>query len=162
MKKVLVSILLLLICIPAFSQNIAFNSNVVTSPTSATTAAGVGSVVTGIGKYASMGITATLQGGVGGTLDVYIQTSYDAGVTWYDYAHFPQLAAGAAATTKIWTVSKYQQQLTLTAIGSGLAPALAVNTIIGGAWGDQLRIVFVSGAGTSSGASQKIDYFFTQ
>ncbi len=130
-----------------------------TSPASATTTAQT--AVTGIGQYRSMMIFATIQGATGGTLDIYLQASPDNGTTWIDYAHFPQLAAAAAAINRVWVVSKSGQQTTLTAVGTGTSPALAVNTIVGGEWGDRIRVVFVSGAGTTAGASQTIKLFLT-
>src|SRR5262249_6183355 len=50
----------------------------------------------GLGAYKSLSIFSMLQGATGGTLDVYLQYSPDGGTTWVDYAHFPQVAAGAA------------------------------------------------------------------
>lgn len=125
-----------------------------TSPTAAGTEAGP--TAANLGRYRSIAIVATLQGATGGTLDVYLQWSPDEGTTWVDYAHFPQLAAGAAVSTRVWTVSRAAQQLTLTTVGSGLTPALAANTIVGGEFGDRLRVVFVAGGGTSAGAAQSI------
>ncbi len=130
-----------------------------TSPASATTVAQT--AVAGLGQYRSMLIFATIQGGTGGTLDIYLQVSPDGGTTWVDYAHFPQLAAGAAAINRVWVVSKAGQQTTLTTVGTGTSPALAANTILGGDWGDRMRVVFVSGAGTTAGASQTIKLFLT-
>ena len=66
------------------------------------------------------------------------------------------MAAGAAAASRVWTVTKNAQQTTLTAVGTGTAPALAANTIVGGDWGDRLRAVAVAGASTTAGASQTV------
>lgn len=125
-----------------------------TSPSSATTSAQPPS--TGLGPYKSMLIYTELQGATGGTLDVYLQVSPDNGTTWVDYAHFPQLAAAAAATKRLWSVSKHAQQTTLTTVGTGTNPALAANSIVGGEFGDRIRVVFVSGSGTTLGAAQVI------
>lgn len=123
-----------------------------TSPAAQGTAV-VGSVTGQLGQYDGLSIIATLEGATGGTLDVYLQYSPDQGTTWIDYAHFPQLAAGAASSIRVWNVSRVAQQLTLTTVGSGSSPALAANTILGGEFGDRMRCVCVAGASTSVGAS---------
>jgi hypothetical protein len=125
-----------------------------TSPSSATTTAQT--AITTVGPYRSMFIYASIQGATGGTLDIYLQVTPDSGTTWVDYAHFPQIAAGAAAIKRVWAVTKQAQQTTLATVGTGTTPALAANTIVGGEWGSQIRVVFVAGAGTSAGASQTI------
>lgn len=162
MKKIFFSIvLLILLAVPGFSQYSVFGNITATSPSSPSTAPAA-QVISGVGRYSSMSIYATIQGATGGVLDIYIQTSFDGGNTWYDYAHYAQLAAGAASSIKYWSVSAGSQQTTATTVGSGTSPALAANTIVGGAFGDQIRVLFVAGASTSAGASQKIDFFFTQ
>jgi len=115
----------------------------------------------GLGAYKSLSIFSTLQGATGGTLDVYLQYSPDGGTTWVDYAHFPQLAAGAAAASRVWNVTKEAQQTTLTSVGTGTSPALAANSIVGGDWGDRLRVLTVAGAGTTSGAAQTVSIIAT-
>lgn len=131
-----------------------------TSPASASTAAG--SAVYGLDKFDSLMIVATLAGATGGTLDVYLQVSPDEGTTWVDYAHYPQLAAGAASSTRVWCVTRKAQQTTLATVGTGSSPALAANTIVGGEFGDRMRAVYVAGAGTSAGAAQTIRIFGTR
>jgi hypothetical protein len=42
-------------------------------------------------------IVSTLTGVSVGTLDLYIEDSWDGGVTWYNVGHFTQLAGGAAS-----------------------------------------------------------------
>ena len=106
--------------------------------------------------YQALIIEAVLVGATGGTLDVYMQNSPDQGVTWYDYAHFPQLAAGAAAVAYVATVATGAQNLTLATIGSGLTPALAAGTVTGGAWGDRFRVLMVAGSGTTAGAAVSV------
>jgi hypothetical protein len=125
-----------------------------TSPAAASTVAQTD--VRGLGAYHSLSIYSNLQGTTGGTLDVYLQYSPDGGTTFVDYAHFPQLAAGAAAATRVWNVTKLAQQTTLTTVGTGTNPALAANSILGGDWGDRLRVLSVAGAGTTAGAGQTI------
>lgn len=129
-----------------------------TSPAAASTVANI--PVKGLGIYRSMFCYAGLTGATGGALDVYIQTSPDGGTTWVDYAHFTQKAAGAALTHQAFTVSKGGQQTTLTTVGVGTVPALAVS-VLGGDFGDMLRVVSVAGAGTSAGAAQILKLFFS-
>jgi hypothetical protein len=107
--------------------------------------------------YESITIEATLQGATGGTLDVYIQTSPDQGVTWTDYIHFPQIAAAATAVT--YRANPNAWLGTINVVGKDLVPALAANTIAGGLPGDRLRVLYVAGSGTSAGALQKIRVF---
>lgn len=136
-----------------------------TSPASAGSAASSQAVVnsTGVAGIASglldvsehLFVLAQLVGATGGTLDVYIQTSPDLGTTWVDWAHFPQLAAGAAAIKYAFTVSKGSQLLTPTVVGVNNSPALAVNTVVGG-WGDRFRLWMVAGASTSAGAAVNV------
>ncbi len=104
------------------------------------------------------------QGATGGTLDIYLQTSPDAGTTFVDYAHFTQFAASSAATKQAFSVSKSAQGLSSSApltVGSATTPALAANTVVGGDRGDRIRVVFVAGSGTSAGASQMIKCVLT-
>jgi hypothetical protein len=54
-----------------------------TSPSSASTAV-LGTAVFGLSDCDIIRVYATLQGATGGTLDVYLQTSFDGGTTWYD------------------------------------------------------------------------------
>lgn len=131
-----------------------------TSPTSASTAVltpatGNPDKLVGLNKYTDLHVVADLIGATGGTLDVYIQTSHD-GSRWNDYAHFAQLAAGAAATTITFAVTRRAQQTSLIAIGKDLTPALAANAVLGGEFGDQMRVVCVAGGGTSAGATLSI------
>lgn len=130
-----------------------------TSRSSAGTTAGA--AVTDLGGYHSMSIYAVLQGATGGTLDIYLQGSPDGGTTWVDYAHFAQLAAGAAAIYRLWTVSRSAQQTSIATVGTGTSPALTANSIVGGEWTDMLRVVQVAGSGTSAGAAQVLKLFLS-
>lgn len=127
-----------------------------TSPASASTAAGT-QTVSGLGPANALSIIASLVGATGGTLDIYLQTSYDGGTTWVDFAHFPQLASGAVASVRAWHVTRNLSQTTLTTVGTGTSPAITANSIVGGCWGDQMRLLFVAGASTSAGAAISID-----
>jgi hypothetical protein len=127
-----------------------------TSPASATTAV-IGAPLTGLGPYRSILILATIQGGTGGTLDLYLQASPDGGTTWVDYAHFAQLAAAAAQVNRLVTVSKAGNSgAAPVTVGTGLTPALAASTVVGGDFGDRLRLIGTGGAGTNAGAAQTI------
>lgn len=122
-----------------------------------TTASSGGTVaqtaVTGLGDYNSMTVYASLAGPTGDTLDVYIQFSPDGGTTWVDYAHFAQQAAAAAANYKVFSVSRASQQTTIQTVGTGTTPVLAAGTVVGGDWGDRLRVVTKSGASVSAGVA---------
>lgn len=104
--------------------------------------------------YDALDITAVLKGATGGTLDVYIQTSLDGGVTWTDSVHFPQLAAGASQVIYRTSITHLAQPTSAApvVVGQGLNPALAVNVSVQGGWGDRARLVMVAGSGTSAGA----------
>lgn len=132
-----------------------------TSPAAAGTAVSA-SKAGALQRFGALTIIATLTGATGGTLDVYLQVSPDAGVTWYDYAHFAQLADGAAAITKVITVSRAGQQTGIPTVGTDLSPALAANAVVGGDFGDTMRVLFVAGAGTSAGAVQTIKVIGTR
>lgn len=124
------------------------------SPNAAGTAASV-QVAGMLQNYDALTVRATIQGADDGTLDIYLQTSVD-GTAWTDYAHFAQLAAAAASITRVFTVSRAGQQTSITAVGTDLTPALAANSVVGGDFGNQMRAVFVAGAGTTRGAAQVI------
>jgi hypothetical protein len=126
-----------------------------TSPAAASTVVGT-IYATGLDACDSLTIIGELAGATGGTLDVYLQTSFDEGTTWYDFAHFTQLAAGAAAIKHAWHVSRASERTTITTVGKDGTPALAAGTILSGGWGNMMRHVFVAGASTSAGAAQTI------
>lgn len=128
-----------------------------TSPASATTA--VGTTLPGFGDFDSFLCLATLQGATGGTLDVYLQISPDGGTTWIDFVHFAQLAASAAQVNKTFSVTRSVQQLALQSVGTGISPALAANTVLGGNFGDRIRTLYVAGVGTSAGATQTVTFY---
>ncbi|MES1176495.1 MAG: hypothetical protein ABUL62_19380 [Myxococcales bacterium] len=103
-------------------------------------------------------IEATLQGLTGGTLDVTIQDSPD-GLTWYDFARFPQIAAGAAKATYSYNPTLSNA---IVAIGNPTtdpatpAPGIVANAVRGGHPMSYLRAVAVAGAGASAGVAQTI------
>jgi hypothetical protein len=131
-----------------------------TSPAAVTTAVGATSA-TQIGMFVSCSFVATVQGGTGGTLDIYVQTFFKsaAGGFWVDVAHLPQVAAGAAVATFAFTLTRWSP--TTSAVVASLntvsgTPALAVNTVVPGILGYQLRTVYKTGAGNTVGAAQTI------
>lgn len=101
-------------------------------------------------------IDASFIGGTNGTLDVYLQRKLGTN-EWVDWIHFPQIAAAAV---KKYTTTVIGNGDTLVEVGGGTdatpGVALAANTVVNVTPGDDVRIVFVAGAGTSAGASQKI------
>jgi hypothetical protein len=125
-----------------------------TSPASASTVAAT-PIAYGLDELDSITIIGELVGATGGTLDVYLQTSYD-GTTYYDFAHFTQLADGGAAVKYAWHVSRVSERTTITTLGSGTTPVLTAGVIMAGGWGNQMRVLFVAGAGTSAGAAQTV------
>jgi hypothetical protein len=129
-----------------------------TSPATAITAVG-DVILTDLEGYRSLVVEAVLQGATGGTLDVYLQVTYDGGATWTDYAHFAQLAAGAAAIRHKFAVCRDVEKLTIVTPGKGTSPTLTVNTVVGGDWGSAMRMLFVAGASTSAGAAQTVNVF---
>jgi hypothetical protein len=130
-----------------------------TSPATATTAA-IGAALLNLGQYRSLHLEITATGATGGTLDLYLQVSYDNGTTWWDYAHLPQLAAGAAAVRYAINVSRAAQSgAAPLVVGTALTPALAANTVVGGDFGQAIRLIGVGGAGTTAGATQTINVF---
>ena len=100
----------------------------------------------------SLDITADLRGATGGTLDVYIQYSTNSSRSWYDLAHFPQVAAGAPLAFFRAPVSLYTNSTTTSQVGKNLAPALIAGGMVNGAFGDRVRVVMIAGAGTTVGA----------
>lgn len=110
----------------------------------------IGSQFDGLNCYESLTIVAELVGATNGTLDVYVQDSPDGGTTWYDYAHFTQLAAGASAVKYSYVPSLNDQ---ITTIGKGASPVLASGAVRGGKWFDSMRVFVVAGASTSVGAA---------
>ena len=125
-----------------------------TSPGSAITAA-LGSALHGLDVYDAIQIACEVQGATGGTLDLYVQASWDNGTTWWDWAHLAQLSAAAAAV-KYMINAPGMGAAAITAVGKGTTPALAVATVIGGvgSWGRSIRVLSVAGASTSAGAVQ--------
>jgi hypothetical protein len=105
-------------------------------------------------QYDKIVLISTLTGMSVGTLDLYIEESWDLGTSWYQVGHFTQLAGGAAASTKRQLVA-YTGTGTATATGkSTLGTAtltLAAGTFLEAPWAPLLRIISVTGAGANAG-----------
>lgn len=87
-----------------------------------------------------------LYGAGGTTVDAYVQTSLDQGVTWIDIMNFHFTTAAA---------SKVSAVVASTALGAGVTPgdgALASNTILSGLLGDRVRVKYVT-VGTYTGTT---------
>lgn len=132
-----------------------------TSPAAASTVATAPVPLT---KYDELTVIAELQGATGGTLDVYIQETYDvdpstgdalATATYYDVAHFEQLAGGAAAVVKRVATQRDSTEQT---IGKNLTPALSAGKFVGSPWGPLVRLCLVAGASTSAGAPVTVKF----
>lgn len=126
------------------------------SPAAASTTAAVATYFTGLSTADKLVIDATLLGGTGGTLDVYLQRKVAAD-TWRDLVHFPQIVA---ATAKKYTVTINGDGTSIVDVGGGTdavpAPTLAANSLVNCIPGGDVRIVFVSGSGNTVGASNSI------
>jgi hypothetical protein len=108
-------------------------------------------------SYQGLFVEANLTNPTGGTLDVFIQVLMDD--VWVDYAHFTQLASGTGPFLYAFAAglnNSTAASLAPFTIGEGLVPALANSTVVGGAWGDRMRLVMKPGAGSVAGASNVI------
>ena len=109
----------------------------------------VGTVtVTGLEAHTALALFVTAVGSAGGTTDIYLQGRHGNGL-WYDVAHFPQIAGGGASVTYKVNLCRYGTMTVPVVIGAGAVPALAVNTIVPGDFGDALRLVAVTGGGAA-------------
>lgn len=125
------------------------------SPDTASTVAG-STVAEGLDRFTSLNVYAEIKGAEGGSLNVYLQTSPDLGTTWVDYAAFPLAAADAPVAIYTFTLSRGAQQVAMTTVGKNLLPALAANGVLGGEFGDRMRVVFKANVGTTRGDTQVI------
>src|SRR3954462_8882353 len=129
-----------------------------TSPAAASTVAGV--QCSGLSRWRGVRVEAQLVGATGGTLDVYIQRKVAPNL-WVDWAHFPQLTAGAAAVAYTFAVDNTTPSSgTLTAITTRGTDAIPNPGLAAGLDlvhpGDMIRVVYVAGASTSAGAVAKV------
>lgn len=129
-----------------------------TSPATASSANSL-IIIGGLDSFDAMQIVTVFTGATGGDLDIYLQMADDRdSATWFDYAHWT-VTAGAAVSTKLYTVSRQKDRVTGITIGMGDSPALAAGTVLGGDFGAKMRVRWTAGVGTSAGAAQTI-YFF--
>lgn len=129
-----------------------------TSPAAAGTSAGATTFKGALFQRSDrLVIDAAIRGGTGGTLDVYLQRKV-ATDTWNDLVHWPQQAAGGAIKRYTCTINGDGTSILEVTGGTDAvpAPSLAVNTNVNCMPGDEVRVVFVAGVGTSAGASQSI------
>ncbi len=133
----------------------------VTAANSATTT--YGTATPGLQTYDAIKGRVTITGVTGGTLNIYVQQSWDAGVTWDDCAAFTQAAAAAAATTYDFSIVL---DSTIRTIKSGTlataVPVLTAGTICAGPWAPLLRLVATTGASTTLGNTTDLYLFAWQ
>lgn len=104
-------------------------------------------------------VTAILTGATGGTLDVLLQFRVAPNI-WVDWAHFAQLTAAQAKTvyqfscggTGEWIMFGSSVSTDATVTGTPIAADVNTNMQPSG----PIRVVFISGVGTTLGASQTI------
>lgn len=96
-------------------------------------------------------VQAKLTYGSGGTtIDAYLQTSLDQGITWIDVANFHFTTASA---TKVLTLNSQ----TVVASFSPTDGAIAADTVKDGVFGDQWRVKTVSVGTYAGNTSLRID-----
>ena len=129
----------------------AAGTTVSSQPVSSSNIAGNG-IAAPLDDAEAIDIAVDMVGATGGTLDLYVQSSPDGGVNWYDIVHFPQLTAGAPAIKYQAPLSLFTNSTAPVQVGKNLLPALAAGAIVQGAFSDRLRLVMVAGSGTTLGA----------
>ena len=127
---------------------------VFTSPAAAGTET-VGNIQT-LTPYRSIILAAELAGATGGPLDVYLQVRANT-AAFYDWVHFPQIAAGASVAYYLIAASRGAQSSGITLVGRGTTPVIADNTFVGGDFGDRINVVCTAGVGTSAGGLCQIN-----
>lgn len=117
---------------------------------------------TEIGQYNTCSFYTRTQGVTGGTLDIYVQTAFRGVNTtpvWADVAHLPTMLAAATPLGSAFTLTRFSSTAATIVTNLNLTnntPVLPTNTIVNGFLGMKLRIVVVTGAGTSAGSAQSI------
>jgi hypothetical protein len=156
----LLAALALLLTTEAKADSTAFDMSFLSAATATTTVAYTTPVQTSMFTTCAFSVTQT--GATGGTLDLYLQTGFkqinNPTLRWVDVAHTPQMAAGAAVASYVFTVTRFNSAAsTIVASNTTSAtPTLAANTTVQGLLGYKFRWVAVSGASTSVGATQTI------
>ena len=120
-------------------------------------------ITTGLGNYvdAIILINITAGGVATGTLTLYLQTSYDGGITWDDVCASNPFSFGAAGTTQVFAISgRISTSISMAAPQS--LDAMTPGNMRVGPWGDRLRVrEKVSGvSGTPTGATYTINGVF--
>lgn len=146
---------------PSYSYGVSTGTTVDLSTTSPSTpVTTICSVSQSLTLFRNLEIVAILQGNTGGAMDLYVQSSPDGGTTWADYIHYPQQASGGGPQAYHVTVGRDGGQTAApVVISTGITPSLAVNTVVGGSFGNFLRVVIKSGAGTTVGKAQFIKIY---
>ncbi len=115
----------------------------------------IAGVLDGLDVVDSLLIVMELQGVTGGTLDVYLQVAPKETAFYVDYLHTAQLSDGAAAVKRAYAVTRHAQQTTAATAAVGDVPLMS-SGVVGGDFGERMRVVCVVGAGASVGAAQTI------
>lgn len=116
----------------------------------------VGQDVTGLTDKNRLSLIAEFTHGSGGTnASAYIQTSLDAGTTWYDIAAFQFTTASGVKQLTCLAAKEVSSSVTL---GTG---ALAANTAINGLLGDRIRVLVTSTGTYAGNTSLKVSYYAT-
>lgn len=110
--------------------------------------------VIGITPFKYLALQAKMAVGAGGTsIDGWIQTSLDGGVTWFDVANFHFLTTpGTKISAVVWDPA--------TPFTAGTTPgsgALAANTVLNGILGDRIRALITTVGTYSGGTTFAID-----
>lgn len=107
--------------------------------------------ITGLARCQSLVLQCNLTYGSGGTsIDVYVQTSFDAGNTWVDIAEFSMATANYR---KLYNLSSLTSVTTAYTATDG---SLSANTSKDGLLGDQVRLKYTI-VGTYSSSTLRID-----
>ncbi len=109
--------------------------------------ASVKTAVNGLARAKSVGIQFNFTYGSSGTsVDAYVQTSFDGGITWVDIAEF---SGTTSSLRKLYNLSALTPVTTIYVATDG---SLSANTAKDGFIGDQLRVKFTS-VGTYAGTT---------
>jgi hypothetical protein len=97
-------------------------------------------------------VVASLVAGSASKLNVYLQESWDGGVTATDVLAFAQLNASTSAQYRVVPPNLGTIGTVASGVAASTAPTLTAGTVLDQPWGPLLRIVSVTGTGTNSGA----------
>ena len=140
---------------PSVGTGKTASSNVLTGNIGSGSAAGVFSKA-GLDEVLGLLVQGELTQDSGGTLDVYVQ-SFLAG-HWYDVVHFKQLASGSTKFRYAFVAGPGYTQNSVTQgmddHSDGIT--LAADTVVGGPWGEELRLWMEPGAGAAGGTNNVI------